>query len=69
MSSPKNFQEAYEILKANAQSIENSDELDIDNLVATIEQSIDAYKVCLARIQAVECALDKAFDEVSPSEN
>ena len=62
MQSTLSFHDAYQILKTNAQTIESSDELDIDNLVATIEQSIEAYKVCLARIDAVETALNKAFD-------
>lgn len=64
MSTPSTFQEAYQILQTNAQTIENSDVLDIDGLVQTVEQSIDAYKICLARIHAVEQALDKAFDDV-----
>lgn len=65
MTKPNNFQEAYNILKANADAIENTQMLDIDNLVVTVEQSIEAYKVCLARIEAVEQALDKAFDGVT----
>lgn len=65
MNSDLSFHDAYQILKTNADAIEASDELDIDNLVATIEQSIDAYKVCLARIEAVEGALNKAFDGIS----
>lgn len=65
MTKPSNFQEAYNILKTNAHTIENTQMLDIDNLVATVEQSIEAYKVCLARIEAVEQALDKAFDGVT----
>lgn len=68
MSTPSNFQEAYQILKTNAQTIENSDELDIDGLVETVQQSIDAYKICQARINAVEQALDKAFDDVLPKQ-
>lgn len=65
MTKPSNFQEAYNTLKANAHAIEHSDVLDIDALVATVEASIEAYKICLERIEAVEQALDKAFDSVT----
>lgn len=64
MNTPSTFEEAYQILKTNAHTIENSDVLDIDGLVETVSQSIQAYKICLARINAVEQALDKAFDDV-----
>ncbi|AWY20447.1 MULTISPECIES: exodeoxyribonuclease VII small subunit [Moraxella] len=59
------FKEAYEILKHNADSLEQSQVLDIDNLVSVVEQSIDAYKVCQERINAVELALKHAFDETA----
>lgn len=57
------FKDAYETLKNNAHKIENSETLDIDGLVQTVEDSINAYKVCLARITAVEQALQRAFDD------
>lgn len=56
-----NFKDAYEILKANADRLEKSDTLDIDNLVAIVEESLAAYKVCQSRIDAVESALATAF--------
>lgn len=59
------FKEAYDILKHNADSLEQSQTLDIDNLVSVVEQSIDAYKVCQERINAVEQALKHAFDETT----
>lgn len=64
MTTQMTFAEAYQTLKTNAQTIEQSDVLDIDGLMATVEQSIEAYKICLARITSVEQALDKAFDDV-----
>ncbi len=60
---PKNFKAAYQILKTNAEELQNSDEPDIDNLMKTVEESIDAYKVCQSRIEAVQRALDAAFEE------
>ena len=64
-ASPKTFKAAYEILKTNATTLQNQTEPDIDNLMTTVEQSIDAYKVCQARIEAVQQALDAAFSEDS----
>ncbi|OOR88467.1 hypothetical protein B0181_08300 [Moraxella caviae] len=55
------FKDAYHILKSNAERLEQSDELDIDHLIDTVEESIAAYKVCQERIHAVEAALEKAF--------
>lgn len=63
MTSPITFKDAYQTLKTNAKNLEQADELDIDNLITTIEESIVAYKVCQERIQAVEQALAQAFDD------
>lgn len=68
-TAPTTFKEAYNILKHNADLLEQSQTqsqtLDIDNLVSVVEQSIDAYKVCQERINAVEQALKHAFDETA----
>ncbi|MFC0820855.1 exodeoxyribonuclease VII small subunit [Moraxella marmotae] len=58
-----NFKDAYEILKTNAEKLERSDALDIDNLVCIVEESLAAYRVCQSRIDAVESALKAAFAE------
>lgn len=60
-AAPKNFQEAYDILKTNAETLQSQDEPDIDNLMDTVEQSIAAYRVCEARLDAIEQALNSAF--------
>ncbi|WP_323841374.1 MULTISPECIES: exodeoxyribonuclease VII small subunit [unclassified Moraxella] len=60
---PTTFKDAYHILKTNSENLEQTEELDIDNLVKTIEESITAYKVCQERILAVEKALAQAFDD------
>lgn len=58
---PTSFKDAYHILKTNADALEATDTLDIDNLVSVVEESIAAYKVCQERIAAVEQALQKVF--------
>ena len=60
-TTPDNFKDAYQILKTNADRLEQSDALDIDNLVAIVEESLAAYKVCQSRIDAVESSLNSAF--------
>lgn len=58
---PENFQDAYQILKNNADYLEKSEQLDIDNLVNVVEESLAAYRVCQTRIDAVESALKSVF--------
>lgn len=62
-AAPKTFKAAYDILKTNAEQLQAQDEPDIDNLMTTVEESITAYRVCEARINAVQSALDAAFAE------
>lgn len=55
------FKEAFTVLKINAQKLEDQDEPDIDHLMEIIDQSTAAFKVCKARIDAVEKALNANF--------
>lgn len=57
----KTFKEAYGVLQANAQTLRNQQEPNIDDLLTLVTQSVDAYKVCKARIDAVEKALEKTL--------
>ncbi|WP_199507997.1 MULTISPECIES: exodeoxyribonuclease VII small subunit [unclassified Psychrobacter] len=66
-AAPKNFKAAYEILQRNATELQQQDTPDIDNLMTTVEESIAAYRVCEARINAVQEALDAAFAEQDAS--
>ncbi|TQC96396.1 exodeoxyribonuclease VII [Moraxellaceae bacterium AER2_44_116] len=59
------FKEAFATLKANAQQLEEQTEPDIDHLLEVVEQSTAAYKVCKARIDAVEKALALTFESAS----
>ena len=57
------FKEGYEILKKNAELLENQDEPDIDNLMKIVEESMSAYKACKTRVDAVQQALNDTFKE------
>ena len=56
-----NFKQAFEVLKNNSRKLEEQDEPDSDQLMGIVEESMQAYKVCKSRIQAVQQALDATF--------
>ena len=60
---PLSFKEGYDILKKNAELLENQQEPDIDNLMKIVEESMQAYKACKSRVDAVQAALNEAFKE------
>ena len=62
MSQPTDFKTAYDVLKTNAQTLQNSQSPNIDELMTLVAESIDAYKVCQARIDAVEASLNHSFE-------
>jgi exodeoxyribonuclease VII small subunit len=57
------FKEAYGVLSRHAQSLRNQQEPNIDDLLRIVTESVDAYKVCKQRIDAVEAALEKALSD------
>ena len=61
MSNGKTFKEAYATLQKHAQTLRTQQEPDIDNLTTIVSESVDAYKVCKERIDAVEKALEQAL--------
>ena len=61
MSSGKTFKEAYGTLQRHAQTLRSQQEPDIDNLTTIVTESVEAYKVCKDRIDAVEKALEQAL--------
>ena len=63
-SSPT-FKQAFAILKQNAERLEEQQEPDIDQLMAIVEESMKAYKVCKQRIKVVQEALTQTFDSES----
>lgn len=63
LTKQQDFRTAFLTLRDNAQTLQNSQEPDIDALMELVTQSIAAYKVCQTRILAVQQALDEAFSE------
>ena len=61
MSNGKTFKEAYVTLQRHAQTLRSQQEPDIDNLTTIVTESVEAYKVCKERIDAVEKALEQAL--------
>lgn len=55
------FKEAFGTLQANAETLRNQKEPNIDDLLAIVTTSVGAYKVCTERIDAVEAALNEAL--------
>ncbi len=60
---PLSFKEGYDILKKNAELLENQQEPDIDNLMKIVEESMQTYKACKSRVDAVQAALNETFKE------
>lgn len=61
----KTFKEAYGVLQQHAQKLRNQQEPNIDDLLSIVTESVDAYKVCKERIDAVEKALEKALGDTA----
>ena len=59
----KTFKEAYGVLQSHAETLREQQEPNIDDLLRIVTESVDAYKVCKERIDAVEKALEKALSD------
>ena len=59
----ESFKEAYGVLQRHAQTLREQREPSIDDLLAIVTESVQAYKVCQQRIEAVEKALEKALSD------
>lgn len=57
------FKDAYAVLSQHAQTLREQQEPNMDELLTIVTESVDAYKVCLERIKAVEQVLNKAGGE------
>ena len=55
------FKQAYGTLLRHSESLRNQREPNIDDLLTVVTESVDAYKVCKSRIEAVEKALEQAL--------
>lgn len=56
------FKDAFDVLQKNAERLEHDNNIDIDCLTDIIDESVKAYQICKARIDAVERALNDSFD-------
>jgi exodeoxyribonuclease VII small subunit len=61
----RSFREAYGVLQQHAQTLREQDEPNIDDLLMIVTESVQAYQVCKARIDAVEAALKATLEGVS----
>lgn len=61
MTKDKTFKQAYGVLTQHAETLRNQQEPNIDDLLRIVTESVDAYKVCKSRIDAVEKALEQAL--------
>ncbi|HLR12818.1 MAG TPA: hypothetical protein VK104_04320 [Burkholderiaceae bacterium] len=59
----KSFRAAYETLQKHAHQLRTQTEPNIDDLLTLVNESVEAYKVCKTRIDAVEKALQEALDD------
>lgn len=57
----KTFKQAYGVLHQHAEALRNQTEPNIDDLLTIVQESVDAYKTCQSRIEAVEKALEQAL--------
>ena len=58
----RTFKDAYGMLQKHAETLRDQNEPNIDDLLTIVTESVDAYKVCKERIDAVEAALKAALD-------
>lgn len=58
------FRDAYGVLQKHAETLRDQHEPNIDDLLTIVTESVEAYRVCKARIDAVEVALKAALDGV-----
>jgi exodeoxyribonuclease VII small subunit len=57
----KSFKEAYGVLQRHSEALRNQREPNIDDLLTIVTESVEAYKICTSRIDAVEQALEQAL--------
>lgn len=62
MLTPQTFRDAYGVLQRHAETLREQNEPNIDDLLTIVTESVAAYKVCKARIDAVDAALKAALE-------
>jgi exodeoxyribonuclease VII small subunit len=63
------FRDAYGVLQKHAETLRNQREPNIDDLLKIVTESVDAYKVCKTRIEAVDKALEQALSNAGIEES
>lgn len=58
----RTFKDAYGVLQKHAETLRDQEDPNIDDLLTIVTESVEAYKVCKERIDAVEAALKAALD-------
>ena len=61
------FKQAYGVLQQHAETLRNQQEPNIDDLLTIVTESVAAFNVCKARIDAVEMALEQALSGTAHS--
>ena len=59
--SETSFRDAYGVLQRHAETLRSQTEPNIDDLLRIVTESVEAYKTCQGRIEAVEKALEQAL--------
>ena len=54
---PDSFDQAYAVLKKNADFLSSQQEPGIDRLLPLVEESMQAYAICKTRLEAIQQAL------------
>lgn len=65
---PNSFDQAYAVLKKNAEFLSQQQEPSIDELVPLVERSMQAYQICQTRLAAIRQALDQQLPEMNRPE-
>lgn len=65
---PNSFDQAYAILKRNADFLSQSQEPSIDRLLPLVEESMRAYDICKTRLEAIRQALEQQLPEINRAE-
>ena len=63
---PDSFDQAYAVLKRNADFLSSQQEPGIDRLLPLVEESMQAYSICKARLEAIQQALAQIENVGSP---
>lgn len=61
MSHITTFKDAYQTLQQHAETLRQNQEPNIDDLLTIVSESVVAFNICKARIDAVEKAMEQAL--------